>query len=65
MFPYDMGVMIIIIIKHKAVKRRIYIYKTCNKISGEERFSNIIEETDGRGGVGRQGRGSDLGLPGR
>ena len=56
----------IIIIKHKAeVKRRIFIYKTCYKISGEERFSNIIEETDGRGGVGRKGRGSDLGLPGR
>ena len=35
------------------------------KISGEDSFSNIIDETDGRGGVGRQGRGSGLGLSGR
>ena len=31
----------------------MFIYQGYNEISGEESFSDVIDETDGRGGVGR------------
>ena len=42
----------------------MFIYQGYNEISGEDNFSDVIDETDGRGGVGRQGWGSGLGLSG-